>query len=94
MNSKINEYVRYLSAWCKTRDGKYTPYDLRNLKDELVNIITQGSTEPIKTFKKKFLNREISFPVFCIGLMPDYEGECYDKCLDVISDFESTHNNV
>ena len=94
MNSKIDEYVKYLSAWCKTRDGEYRPYDLQNLKEELINIVIQENTEPIKTFKKKFLNKEISFPIFCIGLMPDYKKELYDECLKVVSDFEATHNNI
>ena len=94
MNSKINEYVEYLSAWCRTRDGKYVPYDLKNLKEELINIVIQGNTEPIKTFKKKFLNKEISFPIFCIGLMPNREKELYNKCLKVVSDFEASHNNM
>ena len=92
MSSKINEYVEYLSAWCRTRDGKYVPYDLHNLKEELINIVIQGNTEPIKTFKNKFLNKEISFPIFCIGLMPNREKELYDKCLEIVSNFEATHN--
>lgn len=94
MSSKINEYVKYLSAWCRTIDGKYVPYDLKNLKEELINIVIQGNAEPIKTFKKKFLNKEISFPIFCIGLMLNREKELYNKCLKVVLDFEANHNNT
>ena len=92
MNSKISEYVKYLSAWCRTRDGDYKFYDLKNIEKELMEIVKQGSTEPIKTFKEKFLNKEIGFPIFCVFLAPAYRKEKYDACMEIITEFEKTHN--
>ena len=94
MNSKIDDYVEYLSAWCKIADGKYRPYDLRGIEKELAILVSLGNTKPIETFKEKFLNNEISFPIFCIGLSPEYEKKCYEECLKTISEFESSHNNL
>ena len=92
MNSKISGYIKYLSAWCSTVNGEYTFYDFRNLEKELIEIVKQGSTEPIKTFKEKFLNKEIVFPIFCVFLAPAYRKEKYDACMEIITEFEKTHN--
>ena len=94
MNSKIDDYIKYLSAWCKIADGEYKPYDLRGIEKELVILVSDGNTKPIKIFKEKFLNHKISFPIFCIGLSPEYKKKCYEECLKTISEFESSHNNL
>lgn len=90
--SKLDEYIEYLSAWCKTRNNTYRPLVTSNIPKILEDIIKSGNTTPIKTFKEKFLNGSISLPTFCIGL--GYEQECFyfDKCMEIVDTFEKNHS--
>ena len=68
MNSEIEEYYRYLSAWCRTRNNKYETVATRDIPKILTNIIISGNMTPIKTFKERFLNGEISLGIYPISL--------------------------
>ena len=70
MNSKISEYVKYLSAWCRTRDGDYKFYDLKNIEKELVEIVKQGSTEGSWICEECGTENTTKFCTVCGGLPP------------------------
>jgi hypothetical protein len=90
--NKLDEYIEYLSAWCKTRNNTYRPLVTSDIPKILGDIIKSGNTTPIKTFKEKFLNGSISLPTFCIGLSDEQECFYFDKCMEIVGTFEKNHS--
>lgn len=92
MNSKIEEYYRYLSAWCRTRNNRYETVATENIPEILTDIIKSGNRAPIKTFKERFLIGEISLGIYPVGLSVEYKKDCFDKDMKLIEEFEKTHS--
>ena len=64
----MQECEQYLHSWCCTRMGKYQPIDTQGVRKILMDMVINGSKNPIKEFREGVENGTIILSTFTFGL--------------------------
>ena len=88
----LNECEKYLHSWLCTKDGKYIPYSTNKVYRVLLELVANGSKNPIADFKKGVNDGNILFSVYAIGLADNYRKELYEKHKQNVEEFEKKYH--
>jgi hypothetical protein len=87
----MQECEQYLHSWCCTRNGKYLPVDTQNVRKVLMNIVANGSKNPIKEFKNGIEDGTIILGTFAFGLPSETKNLLYEKHCENVKKFEKKY---
>ena len=87
----LQETEQYLHSWCCTRTGKYLPVDMQNVRTVLMELVSNGSKNPITDFKKGIENGTINESISCIALTDESKKTLYERHRENIKNFEKKY---
>ena len=88
----MQECEQYLHSWCCTRTGKYQPIDTQGVRKILMDMVINGSKNPIKEFREGVENGTIILSTFTFGLSTNAKNLLYENHSNNVKKFEKKYN--